>query len=117
MSWEGEDVAVCENGHEICVDFYYNDVPKTCSECGGKLIKIFTFEYTNGDEVENKANKRTKKKLKSFVKNILKTSSKARAIHIAELEEQKKNFLDSISNIIANYDERIEAIRNMANHD
>lgn len=117
MSWEGEDIAVCENGHEICVDFYYNDAPKTCSECGGKLIKIFTFDYTNGDEVENKANKRTKKKLKSFVKNILKTSSKARAIHIAELEEQKKKFLDSISNIIANYDERIEAIRNLANHD
>lgn len=117
MSWEGECVAVCENGHEICVDFYYNDVLKTCSECGGKVIKIFTFDYTNGDEVENKANKRTKKKLKSFVKNILKTSSKARAIHIAELEEQKKKFLDSISNIIANYDERIEAIRILANHD
>lgn len=117
MSWEGEDVAVCENGHEICVDFYYNDAPKTCSECGGKLIKIFTFDYTNGDEVENKANKRTKKKLKSFVKNILKTSSKARAIHIAELEESKKKFLEQVPQVIANYDKRIEAIKNMVNHD
>lgn len=117
MSWEGACVAVCENGHEIGVDVYYNDAPKTCSECGGKLLKIFTFDYTNGDEVENKANKRTKKKLKSFVKNILKTSSKARAIHIAELEEQKKKFLDSISKTIANYDKRIETIKNMANHD
>lgn len=117
MSWEGECIAVCENGHEICVDFYYNDCLKICSECGGKVIKIFTFEYTNGDEVEDKANKRTKKELKSFVKNILKTSSKARAIHIAELEEQKKKFLDSISKTIANYDKRIETIKNMANHD
>lgn len=117
MSWEGECVAVCENGHEIGVDFYYNDCPKTCSKCGGKVIKNFIFEYTNGDEVENKANKRTKKKLKSFVKNILKTSSKAREIHIAELEEQKKKFLEQVPQVIANYDKRIEAIKNMVNHD
>lgn len=117
MSWEGECAAVCENGHEICVDFYYDDCPKTCYKCGAKVIKKFIFDYTNGDEVENRANKRTEKKLKSFVKNILKTSSKARAIHIAELEEQKKKFLDSISKTIANYDERIEAIKNMVNHD
>lgn len=117
MSWEGECVAVCENGHEIVVDFYYNDCSEICPECGDKVIKKFMFDYTNGDEVENKANKRTEKELKSFVKNILKTSSKARAIHIAELEEQKKKFLDSISKTIANYDKRIETIKNMANHD
>lgn len=81
------------------------------------MIKIFTFEYTNGDEVENKANKRTEKELKSFVKNILKTSSKAREIHIAELEEQKINFLEQVPQVIANYDKRIEAIKNMVNHD
>ena len=117
MSWDGEVFAVCENGHEICVDFYYNDVPKICPECGGKVIKSFTFDYTNGDEAENKANKRTKKKLKSFVKNILKTSSKARAIHIAELEESKKKFLERVPKVIANYDKRIEAIKNMVDHD
>lgn len=117
MSWDGEAVAVCENGHEICVDFYYDDCLKICPECGAKVIKKFIFDYTNGDEVENRANKRTKKKLKSFVKNILKTSSKARAIHIAELEESKKKFLDSISETIDYYDERIEAIKNMVNHD
>lgn len=117
MSWEGEFSAVCENGHEICVDAYYDAVPRICPKCGGKVIKIFAFDYTNGDEAEDEANKRTEKELKSFVKNILKTSSKARAIHIVELEEQKKKFLDSISKTIANYDERIEAIKNMANHD
>lgn len=51
------------------------------------------------------------------MKNILKTSSKAREIHIAELEEQKKKFLEQVPQVIANYDKRIEAIKNMVNHD
>lgn len=76
-------------------------------------MQYFQFDCTNGDETENRHNRRKWNTVNRVADKILRSNPEEIERRIKDAQERKLKFLEGIQNTLNNYDKEIERLLGM----